>query len=188
MGKPETNRSAKGGARSSPQYWGRRRSHSPTAPRCLRTARYGRTACDLRRTGRVSGWHRSKRTYKRKRNGEQGSVSSRTAAYYLGSVAKVMGPEDRRRKWVGEGSRRRWLGRERKLDEQGRGRSEQFLQRKTRTLSSEETGGLDQPDGCQEGPFINRQGVQAEESGDGLGEGKGEPGQWRYRWAKSDGF
>src|SRR5215831_3690420 len=178
------------------QRWGkvepalqrRRRSHSPTAPRCLRTAGYGRTACDLRRTGRVSGWHRSKRTYKRKRNGEQGSVSSRTAAYYLGSVAKVMGPEDRRRKWVGEGSRRRWLGRERKLDEQGRGRSEQFLQRKTRTLSSEETGGLDQPDGCQEGPFINRQGVQAEESGDGLGEGKGEPGQWRYRWAKSDGF
>ena len=32
------NRSAKGGVRSSPQYWGRRRSHSPTAPRCLRTA------------------------------------------------------------------------------------------------------------------------------------------------------
>src|SRR6516165_2145905 len=44
------------------QRWGkvesallrRRRSHSPTAPRCLRTARYGRTARDLRRTGRVS--------------------------------------------------------------------------------------------------------------------------------------
>ena len=33
---------------------GRRRSHSPTAPRCLRMARYGRTARDLRRTGRVS--------------------------------------------------------------------------------------------------------------------------------------
>ena len=29
----------------------RRRSHSPTAPRCLRAARYGRTTCDLRRTG-----------------------------------------------------------------------------------------------------------------------------------------
>lgn len=25
-----------------PALWGRRRSHSPTAPRCLRTARYGR--------------------------------------------------------------------------------------------------------------------------------------------------
>src|SRR5580692_11515511 len=45
------------------QRWGkvesalprRRRSHSPTAPRCLRTARYGRTARDLRRTGRVPG-------------------------------------------------------------------------------------------------------------------------------------
>ena len=38
---------------------------------------------DLRRTGRVSGWHRSKRTYKRKRSGERGSVSSRTAEEYL---------------------------------------------------------------------------------------------------------
>src|SRR5450755_5174628 len=43
------------------QRWGkvepalrrRRRSHSPTAPRCLRTARYGRVTRDLRRTGRV---------------------------------------------------------------------------------------------------------------------------------------
>ena len=26
-----------------PALWRRRRSHSPTAPRCLRTARYGRT-------------------------------------------------------------------------------------------------------------------------------------------------
>src|SRR4051794_21676230 len=45
------------------QRWGkvepalrrRRRSHSPTAPRCLRTARYGRTTRDLRRTGRAPG-------------------------------------------------------------------------------------------------------------------------------------
>ena len=81
-----------GGTQDEPvgQRWGkvesallrRRRSHSPTAPRCLRTARYGRTARDLRRTGRVPGWHRGKRTYKRKRKGERGSVSSRTAEYY----------------------------------------------------------------------------------------------------------
>src|SRR6266568_1328988 len=64
----------------------------------------------------------------------------------------------------------------------------QFLKRKTRTLSSEETGGLDQPDGCQEGPFINRQGVQAEEPGDGLGKGESEPGKWRCRWAESGGL
>jgi hypothetical protein len=38
---------------------------------------------------------------------------------------------------------------------------EQFHEGKTRTFSSEETGGLDQPDGCEEGPFINRQSVQA---------------------------
>ena len=66
-----------------PALWGRGRSHTPTAPRCLRTARYGRAACDLRRTGRVSKWHWSKQTYKRKRNGERRSVSSRTAEKYL---------------------------------------------------------------------------------------------------------
>ena len=42
-----------------PAIWRRRRSHSPTAPRCLRMARYGRARRDLRRTGRVFGWHRS---------------------------------------------------------------------------------------------------------------------------------
>src|SRR6266702_6607053 len=57
----------------------RRRSHSPTAPRCLRTARYRRTTRDLRRTGRVPEWHWGKRTYKRKQNGERCFVSSRTA-------------------------------------------------------------------------------------------------------------
>src|SRR6202041_1216061 len=62
-----------------PALWRRRRSHSPTAPRCLRMARYGRAMRDLRRTGRVSGWHWSKQTYKRERNGERCSVSRRTA-------------------------------------------------------------------------------------------------------------
>jgi hypothetical protein len=38
-----------------PALWRRRRSHSPAAPRCLRTARYGRAGRDLRRTGEVSG-------------------------------------------------------------------------------------------------------------------------------------
>ena len=38
-----------------PALWRRRRSHSPAAPRCLRTARYGRARRDLRRTGEVSG-------------------------------------------------------------------------------------------------------------------------------------
>jgi hypothetical protein len=53
-----------------PALWRRRRSHSPAAPRCLQTARYGRTVRDLRKTDRVSGWHRSKQTYKRERSGE----------------------------------------------------------------------------------------------------------------------
>ena len=34
-----------------PALWGRRRSHTPTAPRCLRTARYGRSGRDPRRKG-----------------------------------------------------------------------------------------------------------------------------------------
>src|ERR1700682_6648953 len=67
------------GKRVEPALWRRRRSHSPTAPRCLRAARYGRTACDLRRTDRVSGWHQSKQTYKQERSGERRSVSRRTA-------------------------------------------------------------------------------------------------------------
>jgi hypothetical protein len=62
-----------------PALWRRRRSHSPAVPRCLRAARYGRARRNLRRTGRVSGWHRSKQTYKRKRSGERCSVSSPTA-------------------------------------------------------------------------------------------------------------
>jgi hypothetical protein len=61
----------------------RRRSHSPAAPRCLRTARYGRARRDPRRTDGVFGWHRNKRTYKRKRNGERGPASRRTAVEYL---------------------------------------------------------------------------------------------------------
>src|SRR5215470_1318573 len=58
-----------------PALWRRRRTHPPTAPRCLRTARDGRTARDLRRTDRVSGWHRSQRAHKRKRKGERRSTS-----------------------------------------------------------------------------------------------------------------
>src|SRR5512135_1988116 len=47
-----------------PALWGRRRSHPPTAPRCLRAARYGRSRRDPRRTRAVPGWHREQRPYK----------------------------------------------------------------------------------------------------------------------------
>src|SRR5215831_558858 len=43
-----------------PALWRRRRSHPPTAPRCLRSARYGRSERDPRRTLRILGWHRGK--------------------------------------------------------------------------------------------------------------------------------
>ena len=126
-----------GGTQDEPvgQRWGkvepakrrRRRSHSPTAPRCLRTARYGRAARDLRRTGGVCGWHRSKRTYKRERNGERGSVSSRTASWYLKHSQKLCdreigggsGPE----KGAGEGG---WEERGNQMSKGGE--EDQFLE------------------------------------------------------------
>ena len=43
------NRSAKDGIRSSPHYGGEGVTHSPIAPRCLLTARYGRFMRDPRR-------------------------------------------------------------------------------------------------------------------------------------------
>src|SRR6266545_3061797 len=58
-----------------PALWGRRRSHSPTVPRCMRTARYRRSERDPRRTRWVLGWHREKRPYKRERSGKQCSSS-----------------------------------------------------------------------------------------------------------------
>jgi hypothetical protein len=51
---PQMNWSAEDGIWSSLQYRGEGITHSPIAPRCLRTARYGRTMRDLRRTGGVS--------------------------------------------------------------------------------------------------------------------------------------
>src|SRR5689334_23832676 len=59
-GHPVTNRSAKGGARSSLHYGGEGVSHPPTVPRCLRTARYGRSERDPRRALRILGRHRGK--------------------------------------------------------------------------------------------------------------------------------
>ena len=103
------NWSAEGGIWSSLQYRGEGVTHSPTAPRCLRTARYGRTRRDLRRTGRVSGWHRSQQTDKRKRNGEPCSASSRTASQYQKPRQKrgdrAIGDRSGSEKGAGEG---RW--------------------------------------------------------------------------------
>jgi hypothetical protein len=47
-----------------PALWGRRHSHPPAASGCVRTARYGRSRRDPRRTRPVPGWHRDQRPYK----------------------------------------------------------------------------------------------------------------------------
>ena len=52
---PLTNRSAKGGARSSLLLLGEGVSHPPTVPRCVRTARQGRSVGDPWRTHAVPG-------------------------------------------------------------------------------------------------------------------------------------
>jgi hypothetical protein len=101
-----------------PALWRRRRTHSPTAPRCMRTARYGRAACDLRRTGAVSGWHRGKQAYKRERSGKRCCASSRTTARYL-KHGESRVTEKSAAEWAGEGGRRRWVGRSRKPESKG---------------------------------------------------------------------
>src|SRR5438046_10742074 len=67
-----------------PALWRRRRAHSPTAPRCLRAARNGRTTRDLRRTGRVCGLPRSKQAYKLKGEvaSDAGPVVGRLQRYH----------------------------------------------------------------------------------------------------------
>src|SRR5215510_7290734 len=65
-----------------PALWGRRRSHPPTVPRCLRTARYRRPRRDPRRTRVVPGGHREKQPYKRKRSGKRSGSSRRTTAIH----------------------------------------------------------------------------------------------------------
>ena len=55
---PLTNRSAKGGTRSSLLHAGEGATHPPTAPGCVRTARQGRSVRDPRRTHAVPGGSR----------------------------------------------------------------------------------------------------------------------------------
>lgn len=101
-----------------PALWRRRRTHSPTAPRCMRAARYGRIARDLRRTGAVPGWQRGKGAYKRKRSGKRCCASSRTTAkYHKHGESRVT--EGSAAEWAGEGGRRGWLERERKAVSKG---------------------------------------------------------------------
>ncbi len=91
-----------------PAVWGRRRSHPPTGPRCLRTARYGRSVRDPRRARAVPGWHRGKGPYKSR--GEMGSDAVRAIGplHSTSSAVKVVRPSNRQPsglgKAAGEGS------------------------------------------------------------------------------------
>ena len=124
-----------------PALWGRRRSHSPTVSRCLRTARYGRSRRDPRRTRPVPGWHREQRPYKP--CGEVGSDVGRVVRRpnSTRSGVKASRPSNRQPsglgKAAGKGGRRETRCRMSKDD-----REDQFHERKTRTRSPEETGGL----------------------------------------------
>ena len=85
-----------------PALWGRRHSHSPTAPRCLRTARYGRSVCDPGRARVVSRWHWRKELYKSK--GEMGTDAARAVGPLssTSSVVKATRPSDRQPSGLGK--------------------------------------------------------------------------------------
>ena len=104
-----------------PALWRRRRSHSPTVPRCLRAARNGRITRDLRRTGRVCGGHRSKRAYKPA--GERASdvrpVVGRLQRYHKRGESRVT-ESIGDRNGSGKAAGVRWSGRVRKSEEQSR--------------------------------------------------------------------
>ena len=120
------NRSAKGGARSSPHYGGEGvLIHPPhqgvcgrhdTEERCVTS---GGLAASLGGTG-VSG-----PISESEMESEALSVVGRLKS--TRSMVKAMRPGNRRRKWVGEGSRRRRLGRERMAVSKD-GKVEQFLE------------------------------------------------------------
>ena len=85
-----------------PALWGRRRSHPPTAPRCLRTARYGRSVRDPGRARAVPEWHRGKEPYKSR--GEVGTDAAQAIGPLnsTSSVAKATRPSDRQPSGLGK--------------------------------------------------------------------------------------
>jgi len=115
---PLTNRSAKGGARSSLHHAGEGATHPPTATGCVRTARQGRSLRDPRRTHVVPGGSRiSNPISLQKRNGKRCRMSSRTTAYYLKRGESHVTGRIRRIEWSGEGGWQGWPVRERRQDE-----------------------------------------------------------------------
>ena len=104
-----------------PALWRRRRSHSPTVPRCLRAARNRRITRDLRRTGRVGGGHRRKRAYKPagERAGDAWPVVGRLQRYHKRGESRVTEPIGDRN-GSGKAAGVRWSGRVRKSEEQSR--------------------------------------------------------------------
>jgi hypothetical protein len=104
-----------------PALWRQRRSHSPTVPRCVRAARNGRTTRDLRRTGRVCGWHRGEQAYKLTGEGASDArpVVGRLQRYHKRGKSRVT-ESIGDRNGSGKAADVRRLGRERKPEEQGR--------------------------------------------------------------------
>jgi hypothetical protein len=120
-GHPEDEPVGPRGDQLEPALWRRRHSHSPTVPRCVRTARDGRITRDLRRTGRVGGGHRSKQAYKLTGEGASDArpVVGRLQRYPKRGESRVTESiGDRNGSGKAAGVRR--LGRESKPEEQGR--------------------------------------------------------------------
>src|SRR6516162_1163384 len=160
---PRTNRSAKGGARSSLHYGGEGvLIHPPQQGVC---GRHGTEDLSLT-PGGLSG----------SSGGTEGSdpiSASEMGSSVLGvvgrpnstrSAAKATRPGAWRQSVSGKAAGEDGGGEtESEMSKAGGG---QFPQRKTRTSSTEETRRLDQSDGGEEGSLAHRQGLQAEELGD----------------------
>ena len=117
---PKTNRSAKGGERSSLHYEGEgvliRPPHQGVCG-LHGTEEQRVTSGGL--TGSLGGTRVSGPISESEVASDALSVDGRLCS--TTSAVKAARPGNRRRKWAGEGSRRRRLGREKKPDEQGRG-------------------------------------------------------------------
>ena len=110
---PKMNRSAKGGARSSLHYEGEGvLIHPPHQGVCGRHGTEEQRVTSGGLAGSPGGTGVSGPISESEMASNAVSVVGRLNS--TRSMAKAMGPGNRRRKWVGEGSRRRRLGRERK--------------------------------------------------------------------------
>src|SRR5664279_150318 len=118
---PMTNRSAKGGTRSSPHYGGEGDLiHPPHQGVCGRHGTEDQHVTPGELAAFLGGTEKSNPISASETGSDTRRVVGRAGS--TRSAAKATRPDDRRSEWAGEAARGRWSGRDRRRDEQGRGR------------------------------------------------------------------